>query len=102
MTLAVAMHRQQQNIEVQKQVSSTTEEILRKNAQRLQQNTIDVAKANEQTIVSLDTLKETTSSLINTLNEVKQIQQQGTQSRQQLDIELKNLEDTLKKQIQNS
>ncbi len=102
LTLAVAMHRQQQNIEVQKQVSSTTEEILRKNAQRLQQNTIDVAKANEQTIVSLDTLKETTSSLINTLNEVKQIQQQGTQSRQQLDIELKNLEDTLKKQIQNS
>lgn len=102
LTLAVAMHRQQQNIEVQKKVSSTTEEILRKNAQRLQQNTIDVAKANEQTIVSIDTLRETTSSLINTLNEVKQIQQQGSQSRQQLDVELKNLEDTLKKQIQNS
>jgi len=102
LTLAVAMYRQQQNIEVQKKVSSTTEEILRKNAQRLQQNTIDVAKANEQTIVSMDTLRETTSSLINTLNEVKQIQQQGSQSRQQLDVELKNLEDTLKKQIQNS
>ncbi|MDH0674249.1 toxic anion resistance protein [Empedobacter falsenii] len=102
LTLAVAMYRQQQNIEVQKKVSSTTEEILRKNAQRLQQNTIDVAKANEQTIVSIDTLRETTSSLINTLNEVKQIQQQGSQSRQQLDVELKNLEDTLKKQIQNS
>lgn len=102
LTLAVAMYRQQQNIEVQKKVSSTTEEILRKNAQRLQQNTIDVAKANEQTIVSMDTLRDTTSSLINTLNEVKQIQQQGSQTRQQLDVELKNLEDTLKKQIQNS
>ncbi|MPS71592.1 MAG: toxic anion resistance protein [Chryseobacterium sp.] len=102
LTLAVAMHRQQQNIDVQKKVSSTTEEILRKNAQRLQQNTIDVARANEQTIVSIDTLRDTTSSLISTLNEVKQIQQQGAQSRQQLDIELKNLEDTLKKQIQNS
>lgn len=102
LTLAVAMYRQQQNIEVQKKVSSTTEEILRKNAQRLQQNTVDVAKANEQTIVSMDTLRETTSSLINTLNEVKQIQQQGSQTRQQLDVELKNLEDTLKKQIQNS
>lgn len=102
LTLAVAMYRQQQNIDVQKKVSDTTEEILRKNAQRLQQNTIDVAKANEQTIVSIDTLRETTSTLINTLNEVKQIQQQGSQSRQQLDVELKNLEDTLKKQIQNS
>jgi len=102
LTLAVAMHRQQQNIDIQKKVSSTTEEILRKNAQRLQQNTVDVARANEQTIVSIDTLRDTTSSLINTLNEVKQIQQQGAQSRQQLDVELKNLEDTLKKQIQNS
>nr|WP_074235979.1 toxic anion resistance protein [Epilithonimonas zeae] len=102
LTLAVAMHRQQQNIDIQKKVSSTTEEILRKNAQRLQQNTIDVTRANEQTIVSIDTLRDTTSTLISTLNEVKQIQQQGAQSRQQLDVELKNLEDTLKKQIQNS
>lgn len=102
LTLAVAMHRQQQNIDIQKKVSSTTEEILRKNAQRLQQNTVDVSRANEQTIVSVETLRETTSSLINTLNEVKQIQQQGTQQRQQLDVELKTLEDTLKKQIQNS
>lgn len=102
LTLAVAMYRQQQNIEIQKKVSSTTEEILRKNAQRLQQNTIDVARANEQTIVSVDTLRETTNSLINTLNEVKQIQQQGAQNRQRLDVDLKTLEDTLKKQLRNS
>lgn len=101
LTLAVAMHRQQQNIEVQQKVSSTTEEILRKNAQRLQQNTVNVARANEQTIVSAETLRETTSSLINTLNEVKQIQQQGQQGRRQLDTELQNLESTLRKQIQN-
>ena len=102
LTLAVAMHRQQQNIEVQKKVSSTTEEILRKNAQRLQQNTVDVARANEQTIVSVETLRETTSSLINTLNEVKQIQLQGAQNRLALDGELKNLEQTLKNQMQKS
>lgn len=102
LTLAVAMHRQQQNIEVQKKVSSTTEEILRKNAQRLQQNTVDVARANEQTIVSVETLRETTSSLINTLNEVKQIHQQGAQNRLALDGELKNLEQTLKNQMQKS
>ncbi|MDO4880375.1 MAG: toxic anion resistance protein [Capnocytophaga sp.] len=101
LTLAVALHRQQQHIEIQQRVSSTTEEILRKNAQRLQQNSIDVARANEQTIVSMDTLRETTTSLINTLNEVKQIQQQGEQSRRLLDNELQNLETTLKNQIQN-
>ena len=101
LTLAVALHRQQQHIEIQQRVSSTTEEILRKNAQRLQQNTINVARANEQTIVSIDTLRDTTTSLINTLNEVKQIQQEGEQNRRLLDNELQNLETTLKNQIQN-
>jgi uncharacterized protein YaaN involved in tellurite resistance len=99
LSLAVAMQRQQQNIEVQQKVSSTTEEILRKNAERLGQNSINVAKANEQTIVSAETLKETTAMLINTLNEVKQIQKQGTESRRKLDQDLQTLESELKANI---
>ena len=99
LSLAVAMHRQQQNIEVQQKVSSTTEEILRKNAERLGQNSINVARANEQTIVSAETLKETTAMLINTLNEVKQIQKQGTESRRKLDQDLQTLEFELKANI---
>lgn len=99
LSLAVAMHRQQQNIEVQQRVSSTTEEILRKNAQRLGQNSVNVAKANEQTIVSAETLRETTAMLINTLNEVKQIQKQGTESRRKLDQDLQTLESELKANI---
>lgn len=99
LTLAVAMHRQQQNIEIQQKISSTTEEILRKNAERLGQNSRDVARANEQTIVSADTLKHTTTQLINTLNEVKQIQQEGAANRQRLDQDLQKLEIELKNNI---
>ena len=99
LSLAVAMHRQQQNIEIQQKVSQTTEDILKKNAQRLGQNSVNVAKANEQTIVSAETLKETTSMLINTLNEVKQIQKQGTESRRKLDQDLQTLESELKANI---
>ena len=99
LSLAVAMHRQQQNIEVQQKVSSTTEEILRKNAERLGQNSVNVARANEQTIVSAETLKETTAMLINTLNEVKQIQKQGTENRRKLDQDLQTLESELKANI---
>lgn len=99
LSLAVAMHRQQQNIEIQQKVSSTTEEILRKNAERLGQNSRNVAKANEQTIVSAETLKETTAMLINTLNEVKQIQKQGAENRRKLDQDLQTLESELKANI---
>ncbi|MBF6645935.1 toxic anion resistance protein [Chryseobacterium indologenes] len=99
LSLAVAMYRQQQNIEIQQKVSHTTEEILRKNAERLGQNSINVARANEQTIVSVETLRETTSMLINTLNEVKQIQKQGADNRRKLDQDLQTLEHELKANV---
>ncbi|QWT88252.1 MULTISPECIES: toxic anion resistance protein [Chryseobacterium] len=99
LSLAVAMYRQQQNIEIQQKVSSTTEEILRKNAERLGQNSVNVARANEQTIVSVETLRETTSMLINTLNEVKQIQKQGADNRRKLDQDLQTLEHELKANV---
>ncbi len=99
LSLAVAMYRQQQNIEIQQKVSATTEEILRKNAERLGQNSINVARANEQTIVSVETLRETTSMLINTLNEVKQIQKQGADNRRKLDQDLQTLEHELKANV---
>ncbi len=99
LSLAVAMYRQQQNIEIQQKVSATTEEILRKNAERLGQNSVNVARANEQTIVSIDTLRETTSKLISTLNEVKQIQKQGAEGRRKLDQDLMTLEHELKANV---
>lgn len=99
LTLAVALQRQKQNIEVQRRVSETTNTILQKNAEMLKQNSIEVARENENTIVSLETLKMTTKSLIDTLTEVKQIHQQGTETRRQLDSGLQSLESELKKSV---
>jgi uncharacterized protein YaaN involved in tellurite resistance len=99
LTLAVALQRQKQNIEVQRRVSETTNTILQKNAEMLRQNSVEVAKENENTIVSLDTLKMTTKSLIDTLSEVKQIHQQGAETRRQLDSGLQQLETELKKSV---
>ncbi|GGE40488.1 uncharacterized protein YaaN involved in tellurite resistance [Pedobacter psychrotolerans] len=99
LTLAVALQRQKANVEMQKKVSDTTNTILQKNAEMLKQNSIDVAKENEKTVVSLETLKMTTASLISTLNEVKQIHEAGAQSRRVLDGELKTLEAELKKNV---
>lgn len=99
LTIAVALQRQKANVEMQKKISDTTNTILQKNAEMLKQNSIDVAKENEKTVVSLETLKMTTASLIDTLNEVKQIHEAGAQSRRVLDGELKTLEAELKKNV---
>jgi uncharacterized protein YaaN involved in tellurite resistance len=102
LTIAVALTRQKANVEMQKKVSDTTNTILQKNAELLKQNSIDVARENEKTIVSLDTLKRTTQSLIETLNEVKAIHEQGAQNRKTLTTELQNLETELKKNVTNT
>ena len=99
LTIAVALQRQKANVEMQKKISDTTNTILQKNAEMLKQNSIDVAKENEKTVVSLETLKMTTASLIDTLNEVKQIHEAGAASRRVLDGELKTLETELKKNV---
>jgi uncharacterized protein YaaN involved in tellurite resistance len=99
LTIAVALQRQKANVEMQKKISDTTNTILQKNADMLKQNSIDVARENEKTVVSLETLKMTTQSLIETLNEVKKIHEEGNQSRRVLDGELKTLETELKKNV---
>jgi uncharacterized protein YaaN involved in tellurite resistance len=101
LTIAVALQRQKANVEMQRKISDTTNTILQKNADLLKQNSIEVAQENEKTVVSLDTLKRTTASLIETLNEVKQIHEQGTQNRKQLNTELATLETELKKNVTN-
>lgn len=99
LTIAVALQRQKANVEMQKKISDTTNTILQKNAEMLKQNSIDVARENEKTVVSLDTLRTTTRSLIETLNEVKKIHEQGAESRKVLGTELQNLETELKKNV---
>jgi len=101
LTIAVALHRQKENVEMQKKISDTTNTILQKNAEMLKQNSIEVARENEKTVVSLDTLKKTTSSLIETLTEVKRIHDEGTANRRTLNTELQNLETELKKTVTN-
>ena len=99
LTIAVALQRQKANVEMQRKISDTTNTILEKNAALLKQNSIDVARENERTVVSIDTLKSTTQSLIETLNEVKRIHEEGAQNRKTLNSELQNLENELKKNI---
>lgn len=101
LTIAVALQRQKANVEVQKKISDTTNTILQKNADMLKQNSIDVARENEKTVVSIETLKKTTQSLIETLGEVKKIHDQGTENRKVLNNELQNLETELKKNVTN-
>ena len=81
---------------MQREVSDTTNALLKKNAELLKQNTIDVAKESERGIVDIETLKKVNADLIETIEETIKIQQEGHTARQSAETELAGIENQLK------
>lgn len=83
-------------MKAQQAVSDTTNELLKKNADLLKDTTIGIAEESERGIVDIETLKHTNQMLIDTLDEVVRIQNEGRQKRKAAEVELLNIENQLK------
>lgn len=95
LSIAVALHNQKDNILAQRRVTETTNTILRKNAELLHQNSIEVARENERGIVDVETLRDTTRQLIDTIKEVKQIHAEAEAKRKEVETEILKIESEL-------
>lgn len=99
MVLALGLAHAQEAIAAQHAVTDMTNELLKKNAQALHVATIEAAKESERGIVDIETLTETNKKLINTMDEVLQIQQEGHTKRLAAEAELSRIEDELKHKL---
>ena len=99
MVLALGVEHSAQAAEAQRQVTDMTNELLKKNAEKLKMATVETAKASERGIVDMDTLKATNESLISTLDEVMNIQREGREKRAAAETELRNMETELKNKL---
>ena len=99
MVLALGLHHSQQALKAQTAVTDMTNELLRKNAQALKMGTVETAREAERGIIDIETLVETNQSLIDTINEVMQIQQEGRTKRIEAEKTLYQMENELKKKL---
>ncbi|BDF03013.1 toxic anion resistance protein [[Clostridium] hylemonae] len=99
MVLALGVEHSAQAAAAQREVTDMTNELLRKNAQKLKMATVETAKESERGIVDMETLKITNESLISTLDEVMQIQQNGRLKRREAEQEMMRLESELKEKL---
>lgn len=99
MVLALGVEHSAQAAAAQREVTDMTNELLKKNAEKLKMATIDTAKESERGIVDMETLKATNESLISTLDEVMHIQQEGRQKRREAEVEMQRLENELKQKL---
>ncbi len=99
MVLALGLHHSQQALKAQTAVTDMTNELLKKNAEALKMGTVETAKEAERGIIDIETLVQTNQSLIDTINEVMTIQQEGRTKRIEAEKTMAQMETELKKKL---
>ena len=99
MVIALGIEHSRRAAEAQRQVSDLTNELLKKNAEKLKMATVETARESERGIVDMETLVETNEKLLSTIDEVMQIQNEGRQKRREAEARLTELEDQLKNKL---
>lgn len=99
MVLALGISNAKTALKQQQAVSQLTNDMLVKNSETLKQGTLDIAKESERAIVDIATLKKTNQDLIETLDGVIKIHEEGRAKRQEAEVELQNIEKELKDKI---
>lgn len=99
MVLALSMAHASEAMKTEQEVNEFTNNLIQKNAETLKQGSIDVAQESEKGIVSIDTVKFANQQLIESLDEVVRIQEEGRQKRREAEAELGKIEVELKQKL---
>ena len=99
MVLALGLQHSKEALAAQTAVTDMTNELLRKNAEALKIGTVETAKEAERGIIDMETLVQTNQSLMDTIEEVLQIQSEGHQKRLEAERQLYTMEAELKKKL---
>ncbi len=99
MVLALGINNAKVALKQQQAVSELTNDMLKKNSETLKQGSLDIAKESERAIVDIETLKKTNSDILETLDGIIKIHEEGHAKREEAEVELQNIEKELKDKI---
>lgn len=97
--LTISLEKQKSALEIQQKITETTEDMLKKNAELLKTNTIQIARESEKGIISIETLQETHTKLLETIDESIKIYEEGKQKRKDVEIQLIQMEQQQKQKL---
>lgn len=98
-SLTLSLEEQQRSVKLTTAIDDTTNDLLRRNAELLRQNSIETAKSNQRSVIDVDTLKTVQQELINTVQETRKISEEGQRKRLEAQKELIKLQNDLSSQI---
>jgi len=97
--IALGLANAKSALNTQQAVSEITNEMLKKNSENLKQGTIEIAAESEKAIVDVETLKKTNSDIIETLDSLIKIHDEGARKRSEAETELQKIEQELKEKL---
>ncbi len=97
--LAFGLNHAKQAAKAQREVTNMTNELLKKNADTLHLAATETAKETNRGIVDIETLQHTNEKLIQTFDEVLQIQAEGRKKRQEAESQMLAMEQQLKQKM---
>ena len=89
--IAIELMRQKGALEIQKNIVDTTNKLITRNSELLKTGAVEVARELERGIVDIETLKKSQENLIQTLDSIKTIREDGRQQRIQVAQELQQI-----------
>jgi uncharacterized protein YaaN involved in tellurite resistance len=97
--IAISLYRQQKAVELQKQVTDTTNELLAKNAELLRDGSAKVGREVERGVVDVETLQKVNADLVATLEDTIRIQEEGRTKRVEAEAEIGRLQVELRQKL---
>lgn len=99
MVVALSLHKQKNAARLQKEVSDTTNDLLKQNADMLQTATVETAKEVERSVVDIETVREVHNKLLSTIEETLRIAEEGKNKRVEVEKELEHMEQDLREKL---
>ena len=96
MVIALGIEHSNQAAKAEKEVTDMTNTLLQKNAQQLHTAAVETAKASERGVIDMETLRATNAQLIQTLDDVVKIQEEGPTRRVAAEVEMQQMEQELR------
>lgn len=99
MVVALSLYKQKSAARLQKEVSDTTNDLLKQNAEMLKTATVDTAREVERSVVDIETVREVHTKLLSTIEETLRIAEEGRNKRVEVEKELQHMEQDLREKL---
>ena len=97
--IQLSLNEQKNAVELANAIDDATNELMRRNADLLHENSVATARANQRGVIDVETLQHVHEKLIQTVEDVRQIHRDGIDKRRQAEQDLARMRDDVQKRL---